>query len=113
MQIVDFGPETARPVPDFGSEGFRVRPMLRTDESFIAWMHLAPGGRIGRHPAVGRQIFLVVTGEGVVSGRDGVEQPIRAGQAAVWDADESHETWTPTGLSAVVTDGAGVTLLPE
>jgi hypothetical protein len=47
----------------------------------------------------------------LVSGNDGVEQPIHAGEAAVWQQGEEHETRTDDGLTAVVSEGPDVVLL--
>ena len=84
---------------------------LVEDAGFVAVLRLGPGGRIGRHPATGQQVFAVIHGQGLVSGNDGVEQPIRAGEAAVWLPGEEHEARTGSGLTAVVTEGPDVVLL--
>jgi quercetin dioxygenase-like cupin family protein len=67
-------------------------------------MLLAAGGVLGRHPAASAQLFCVVSGEGEVSGADGVAVPIQAGQAALWEPGEPHETTTRTGLTAIVVE---------
>jgi quercetin dioxygenase-like cupin family protein len=46
-----------------------------------AIFRFAPGGRIRRHPATYPQIFAVLEGSGEVSGANGVDEPIRAGEA--------------------------------
>jgi mannose-6-phosphate isomerase-like protein (cupin superfamily) len=65
-------------------------------------MQLGPNGVLGRHPAASAQLFCVVVGEGEVCGSDGIAVPIRAGQAALWEAGETHETTTTEGLMAIV-----------
>jgi mannose-6-phosphate isomerase-like protein (cupin superfamily) len=65
-------------------------------------MHLGPNGVLGRHPAVSAQLFCVVVGEGEISGREGIAVSIKAGQAALWEAGETHETKTRTGLTAII-----------
>jgi hypothetical protein len=71
----------------------------------VALLRLDAGGVLGRHPAVGPQLFLVVAGEGSVEGGEGQSHPIAAGTAAFWDDGELHETSTETGLTAVIVEG--------
>ena len=64
-----------------------------------------PGGRLRRHPATFPQIFAVLEGSGEVSGEDGVDEPIEAGEAVFWHADEEHETRSAGGLTALIIEG--------
>lgn len=73
--------------------------------SRFACFHIGPGGFIPRHPAASRQLFAVMEGSGWVSGEDGRRVPIRAGQAALWEAGELHETGTEAGMRAIVVEG--------
>jgi quercetin dioxygenase-like cupin family protein len=73
-----------------------------------AVFRLAPGGRIGRHPATYPQLLAVLEGSGEVSGADGVEAPIRAGEAVFWAAGEQHETKAAAGLTALIIEGEGL-----
>ena len=68
----------------------------------VGCMHLQASGVLGRHPAASAQLFCVVAGEGEVSGDDAVAVPIQAGQAALWESGEVHETTTRTGLTAII-----------
>ena len=110
MRIVDCGGHAGDRETRFHSHAFTVTPLV-TDAAFVAVLRLGPGGRIGRHPATGRQVFLVVEGEGMVSGDDRVEIPIHVGQAAVWEPGEEHETRADGGMTAVVSEGPDVALL--
>jgi GrpB-like predicted nucleotidyltransferase (UPF0157 family) len=93
------------PVTAHGSD-FRIGPLAGLDaRGRVQIMHLAAGGRIGRHPAVGRQLFAVVAGAGWVSGGTGERRAIGAGYAAVWEPGEDHETTTEDGLTAVCIEG--------
>jgi quercetin dioxygenase-like cupin family protein len=67
-----------------------------------AIVRLAPGGRIVRHAATVPQLLAVLEGGGVVSGGDGLEEPIVAGEAVVWAEGEEHETRSEAGLVALV-----------
>ncbi|HTO26291.1 MAG TPA: cupin domain-containing protein [Gaiellaceae bacterium] len=75
-----------------------------------AIFRLEPGGRVARHPAAVPQLLAVLEGSGVVSGADGVEEPIGVGEAVVWDEGEEHETRTETGLVALILEGRGLLL---
>jgi quercetin dioxygenase-like cupin family protein len=112
VQLVRFGPETGRDIDRFGSNGARIAPLAR-GEAQVVVVHLEAGGRLGRHPAAGRQVLAVVGGSGSVSGGDGVEQPVEPGVAAVWEPGEEHETRTETGLTAVIVEGGGVDVLAQ
>lgn len=68
----------------------------------LARFELAAGGHIGAHPATVPQLFVVLAGEGWASGADGQRVPLRAGQAAFWEAGETHATGTEHGLTALV-----------
>lgn len=109
MQIIDCSREAGYDETGFDSQAFTVTPLVRHAEGVMV-LRLGAGGRIGRHPAVGHQVFAVVEGEGMVSGSDFVEHRIRAGEAAVWQPGEQHETRSHGGLTAVVSDGPDLQL---
>ena len=50
-----------------------------------------PGGRIRRHPGTYPQIIAVLDGSGEVSGANGVDEPIGAGEAVFLHEGEEHE----------------------
>lgn len=101
MQQVDFGREQGRWIEQHGS-AFVLARLARTERLHVACMYLEPGGCVGRHPTAKRQLFAVVQGEGWAAGGDGERVALRAGTAVVWDAGESHEAGTDTGLVAIV-----------
>ncbi|KRB46063.1 hypothetical protein [Terrabacter sp. Root181] len=105
MRILDLTDLTGRPVSDFGSEGFSVAGLARGSDTHVVVLALEHGGIIGRHPAVGRQLLLLVAGDALVSGDDGVLVELAVGHAAVWDPGESHETRSATGMTALVVEG--------
>jgi quercetin dioxygenase-like cupin family protein len=74
-----------------------------------AVFRFAPGGRIARHPAGSRpQILAVLEGSGEVSGANGVEEPIAAGEAVFWQSGEEHEIESTEGLTALIVEGDGL-----
>jgi quercetin dioxygenase-like cupin family protein len=93
-------------VADFSSVGFAVSDLGRIRDSRLSCLRLDAGGRIGRHPAVGRQLLLLIDGDASVSGTDGVAVVLRPGQAVIWSPGEQHETRSDTGMLALVLEGA-------
>jgi len=70
-----------------------------------AIFRVAAGGGLLRHPATYPQILAVLDGAGVVSGADGVEVPVVAGEAVFWYEGEEHETKSAHGLTALIIEG--------
>lgn len=109
MRLYTFDATAGRPIADFGSIGLTITPVLRaTSETQVVAMWLAPGGSVGRHPASGGQLFLVIQGEGWVEGGDGARHTLRKGQAAWWDDGETHSSGSETGMAALVIEGAAL-----
>ena len=92
MEILDFTEPGGRPVPAHGSVGFTAQALIRDDAVAVTVLRVEKGGEIGRHPAVGDQLLVVVAGRGAVRAGDGPWRDIRAGQAAVWRSGEEHTT---------------------
>ena len=74
----------------------------------VAIFRFAPGGRLIRHPATFPQILAVLDGSGELSGADGVDEPIAAGEAVFWAEGEEHETKSAVGLTAHIIEGEHV-----
>ncbi|NGZ76651.1 cupin domain-containing protein [Saccharibacillus alkalitolerans] len=111
MRIYSFGRESGRAVEAFGSHGLTVAGILGgSGETHMVCMHIEAGGEVGRHEAVSEQLFLVVQGEGWVSGQDGAKTPIGPGQAAYWEKGEHHASGSAGGMTAVVVEGEGFEL---
>ena len=64
-----------------------------------------PGGRIRRHPGTHTQIIAVLEGSGEVSGANGVDEPIGAGEAVFLHEGEDHEMKSEAGLTALIIEG--------
>lgn len=103
MQIVEVAREPGRLIEQFGSLGARHLGGARfTDSGGLAFLSLAEGSHLGRHPTVLAQLFCVVSGDGWVAGAEAVRHPIRAGQAALWAPGEEHESGSTSGMAVVV-----------
>lgn len=109
MKIVDCRFGTDQPIEGHGSKGATFGRVAVLDGSGqIGCIHLEAGGVLGRHPAPIPQMLCVIDGQGQVSGADGSVHPIQAGQAAFWEAEESHESSTATGMTVIVLELASI-----
>lgn len=105
MRVLSLDAVPRRGVDAHASAGFTVGALGLTEEAHLVVVRLRPGGTIGRHPAAGRQLLVVVSGDATVSGADGEAVEIGPGQAAVWEPGESHETSSAGGLTGFVVEG--------
>ena len=99
----------SRPITEFASRDVLMGEITVTENPSayaVHVAHFAAGGKLGRHPTRLWQLFSVVAGAGWVSGRDGTRQAIRAGQAALWEPGEEHESGTEASMIAVIVQSA-------
>jgi len=108
VERLSFAPEAARTPPEELLQDVTVapltEPMARGWPAQAAVFRIAPGGRIARHPASVPQLLAVLEGSGWVSGGDGAEEKIAAGEAVFWEAGEDHETRSEVGLTALIVE---------
>jgi quercetin dioxygenase-like cupin family protein len=116
MRIVALGPiGRGVTVEAFGSAGVTLGPVAKiepgvgatgqgTGPTAVALAEIAPGGRIGRHPAATWQVFVVVSGSGWVAGADDVPQPLGVGEAAVWEPGEPHTSGSDAGMTVCIVE---------
>ncbi|QJC52978.1 cupin domain-containing protein [Paenibacillus albicereus] len=94
------------PIDAFSSEGVMFSGITRHEGRIqLSSMRIEAGGTVGRHEARTSQLFLLIDGEGWVSGGDGQRIAVKAGQAAYWEAGEAHESGTRTGMTVIVAEG--------
>jgi quercetin dioxygenase-like cupin family protein len=90
-------------------DGVTVAPLTQPFERGAlvqaAIFRFEPGGRLRRHPATYPQILAILEGSGEVSGADGDDEPIEAGEAVFWHEGEEHETKSAAGLTALIIEG--------
>lgn len=112
MERLSFAPEAARTLADERLLNATVAPLTQAlgggAAVQAACFRLDAGGGVARHPASVPQLFVVIEGEGWVSGPQGEPEAISAGEAVFWAAGEEHETGTDSGLTAIVLEGEGV-----
>ena len=101
----------------FGSERVEHRPLSRVLEPLDGFavdvLTIAAGGRVGRHRTRLWQLFAVVAGEGWVSGSNGQPEPIRAGEAVLWEPGEEHESGSDGGGMVVCVVQSGTDPVPS
>jgi quercetin dioxygenase-like cupin family protein len=71
----------------------------------VSLAELEPGGRIGGHQAAGDQLFVVLLGSGWVSTAT-ERAELAAGEAALWEPGEWHESGTEDGMRVLIVEGA-------
>lgn len=111
MRIIDLDAIGRRSVDRFGSVGFSVGGLGTGDGTHHAVVALDAGGIIGRHPTVGHQLLVLLSGDAIVAGADALAVPLAPGQAALWEPGEEHETRSRQGMRALVIEG-GLRLPP-
>lgn len=91
------------PILEYRSHGATaVRLADGAGEAHAYLLHFEAGGEIGRHEAGFGQLFVVVAGEGWVSGDDGVRVEVSSGDVVMFDRGERHSKGTETGMSVVM-----------
>jgi hypothetical protein len=104
-----FAFEPTREITRFDSHGATVGGVaLARGEVRVSLLQLAAGGVLGAHPAVGPQLFLVVAGSGWARSGDEAPSSLAAGEAALWEDGELHESRTDTGLTAVIVEAEAI-----
>lgn len=105
MRIVPAGPAIARDVHEWGSSGVQVEPVAlggQSDRTAVTIARFGPEATLGPHPAGLWQVFAVLDGAGWVSGWAGDRVPLGAGQAAVFEPGELHESGSEAGMTVCI-----------
>ncbi|MED4254816.1 cupin domain-containing protein [Priestia megaterium] len=66
------------------------------------YVYIEGEGTVGYHKAPIPQLFIVVEGEGWVTGENQKRIPIKRGEAALWEKEEWHTSGSETGMTAIV-----------
>jgi quercetin dioxygenase-like cupin family protein len=90
-------------------DGVTVAPLTQPFEEGAlvqaAIFRFEPGGRLHRHSGTDPQIFAILEGSGEVSGTDGDDEPIEAGEAVFLHEGEEYEMRSAAGLTALILEG--------
>ncbi|MEH7495823.1 cupin domain-containing protein [Neobacillus niacini] len=102
MKFFNFNKESGKVISKFNSDFIMSRIVQTNSAASIGCMHLGENGLIGFHQAVGPQLLLIVSGEGLVSIDQEEYYKVQPGDAVFWEKDEWHETKSDKGLTAIV-----------
>jgi len=106
LKIYNFDKDTGREITNFDSKQSVFSRIIQHNESLhIGCMFIGPEGIVGSHPATINQLFLVVQGEGWVTGKEGIQYRIQSGKAAYWEPGEVHESGSEQGMTVIVIEG--------
>ncbi|MHA7965587.1 cupin [Paenibacillus sp. CAU 1782] len=106
MKIFDFGKETGKEIANFNSKHAAFSRVVKHEKQVhIGCIHVGADGVVGSHPATIHQLFLVVSGQGWVIGKEGVKYDIQPGMAAYWEPEEMHESGSEQGMTAIIIEG--------
>ena len=109
MERFSFGDDVAFVPGGDLLDGVTVAPLTQAFEEGAlvqaAIFRFDPGGRLRRHPTTIPEIFAVLEGSGEVSGANGVDEPIGAGEAVFLHESEGHELKSEAGLTALILEG--------
>ncbi|HEX6302787.1 MAG TPA: cupin domain-containing protein [Anaerolineales bacterium] len=103
MKIYRFDEDVGRSIMAHGSQNVVWSGVVKVEAgASVSCIHIGTGGILGYHPAAEQQLFMVVDGEGWVSGENKRPVRIAAGQAAYWEKGEKHEAGSDSGMLVIV-----------
>jgi quercetin dioxygenase-like cupin family protein len=103
LKIYKFNKEDGKKVQKYNSNLATYLKFLQTNEvANIGCMYIDPQGMLGHHEAPIAQLFVVVQGEGWVTGEDKKRINIKVGEAAFWEKGEWHTSGSNNGMTAIL-----------
>ncbi|MFY2251658.1 cupin [Priestia megaterium] len=103
MKFYKFSKEHGKKVEKYQSHLATYVKMIQTNEAAtIGYMYIDGEGTVGYHEAPIPQLFIVVEGEGWVTGEDQKRISIKHGEAALWEKGEWHMSGSEEGMTAIV-----------
>jgi quercetin dioxygenase-like cupin family protein len=103
VRIFDCAEAVGRGITRYDSDGATYAGLVTiSGEGALGMVRLAAQGRLGRHPAILRQLALVIDGSGAVSGVGGRPVALAAGSGVLWEPGEEHQTTTETGMTLLI-----------
>ncbi|KJL05943.1 MULTISPECIES: cupin domain-containing protein [Priestia] len=103
MKIYTCSKEQGKKVEKYQSHLATYVKMAQTNEAAtIGYMYIEGEGTVGYHEAPIPQLFIVVEGEGWVTGKNQKRIPIKRGEAALWGKGEWHSSGSEEGMTAIV-----------
>lgn len=112
LKVLLFEQQQAAPVTQYESELSSYLKVAALENTSIGIMYVEPDGVIGHHEAPSKQLFLVIEGEGWVTGDDEVRKPIKKGQAAFWETGEWHASGSDGGMTVLIIQSNSIHINP-
>jgi hypothetical protein len=107
VRILAFEP--TREITRFDSHGATIGGVARASGTVrVSLLQLAANGLVGAHSAACAQLFLVVAGSGWARSGEEPRSLVAAGEAALWEVDEVHESGSDRGLTAVIVEADAI-----
>ena len=98
--------ESRKEITSYSSNNSYYTSILKNlNPSSIGYIQIESNGNIGRHEAPSDQLFLVISGQGWVTGDEDIRHEIKQGEAAFWKSGELHESGSETGITVIVIEG--------
>ncbi|WP_404346712.1 cupin domain-containing protein [Sutcliffiella horikoshii] len=105
MKFFRFDKEVGFLIKQYDSQAAHFIKVCRNQqENSIGFIQLDAGGVVGYHQATVEQLFIVVQGEGWVTGTDRERISIKSGEGVMWDKGEWHESGSESGMLALVVE---------
>jgi len=103
LKIYKFSKENGKKVEKYQSHLATYVKMIQTNgAATIGYMYIEGEGTVGYHEAPIPQLFIVVEGEGWVTGENQKRISIKRGEAALWEKGEWHTSGSETGMAVIV-----------
>jgi quercetin dioxygenase-like cupin family protein len=103
VELLQVDLDRAQGISAYGAKGIAVGGLFELEGDIaVNVLRFSAGSHLPQHRAGRPQLFLVLEGEGWVTGADQEKHSIRAGQAAFWSEGEPHGSGSVTGMLAVI-----------
>jgi quercetin dioxygenase-like cupin family protein len=103
LKIYKFNKENGKKVEKYDSNLATYLKIIQTNEvANIGCMYIDSNGVLGHHQAPIAQLFVVIQGEGWVTGEDQKRIDIKVGEAAFWEKGEWHTSGSDSGMTAIL-----------
>lgn len=105
MKFFRFDKEVGFQINQYDSQAAHFIKVFRNkQENSVGFIQLDAGGVVGYHQAKVQQLFIVVQGEGWVTGTDRERIFIKNGEGVMWEEGEWHESGSASGMLALVVE---------
>ncbi|MFJ7405560.1 MULTISPECIES: cupin domain-containing protein [unclassified Lysinibacillus] len=112
MKIYQFSKDSGNAINNYNShDSFYTKIMKTVEPTNIGFIYIEAGGVVGLHEAPVPQLFIVIQGEGWISGKDREKLLVKQGEGICWQEGEAHESGSDKGLTALVIQSTQIDLL--